>query len=269
MPRAEAPQGTLGAHGVGPLEDPVLPGGQPAEDLGLHGLGPGEAEVGLHAREGVRREAGALLEREPHLVVPVDLVRRERSPGRPRRPLAASRSLPIRARAAVEGLVVRPRTAVASRLRPLAIGNQPSFAAVRRRCAAGRSVGVVPSSMNDRSAARASSASRPAKQLPGSISATRVRAERSRRFERAGPVEADLPHQPVVGPLASTLLGGQDAASGRRCVRSTHVPISGSLRRSRRKASSSSRAAASSQAEAPASSSSSGRTARPRSARGP
>ena len=51
---------------------------QPGEDLGLHRLGPDEAEVGFHAREGIGGEAVALLEREAHLVVPVDVVGNER-----------------------------------------------------------------------------------------------------------------------------------------------------------------------------------------------
>src|SRR4026209_2584595 len=44
------------ADGVRPLEDPVLPGRQPAEDLGLHRLGSGEAEIGFEAGHRVRRE---------------------------------------------------------------------------------------------------------------------------------------------------------------------------------------------------------------------
>src|SRR5438067_2001658 len=36
-------QRALLADGVGPLEDPVLPGGEAAEDLGLHRLRAGEA----------------------------------------------------------------------------------------------------------------------------------------------------------------------------------------------------------------------------------
>src|SRR5512132_83182 len=54
-------EGALLPHRVGALEDPVLPGGQPAEDLGLHGLGAGEAEVRLHAGERVGGDARPLL----------------------------------------------------------------------------------------------------------------------------------------------------------------------------------------------------------------
>src|SRR6476660_8825249 len=50
-PGAEAAQRAVLAHRVRPLEDPVLPGGQPAEDLCLHGLGPDEAVAGLHTGE--------------------------------------------------------------------------------------------------------------------------------------------------------------------------------------------------------------------------
>src|SRR6187431_2785221 len=38
-------QGALLADRVRALEDPVLPGGQPSEDLGLHRLGAGEAQI--------------------------------------------------------------------------------------------------------------------------------------------------------------------------------------------------------------------------------
>src|SRR6516165_1554104 len=46
-----------------------------AEDPTLHRL-PGEAEIRFHARERVRRERGALLDRDPNLVAPVDLIGR-------------------------------------------------------------------------------------------------------------------------------------------------------------------------------------------------
>src|SRR4051812_38603056 len=69
-------QRTVRSGGVGTLEDPVLPGGEAAEDLRLAGLRSGEAEVGLHAGEGVGREAGPLLDGEADLVLPVDVVRR-------------------------------------------------------------------------------------------------------------------------------------------------------------------------------------------------
>src|SRR5207248_1114313 len=55
-------------------EDPILPRREPAENLRLHRFRPGEAQIGLKPRQGVGREAGALLKREAHLLVPIDLV---------------------------------------------------------------------------------------------------------------------------------------------------------------------------------------------------
>src|SRR6202012_1284691 len=65
------------ADRVRPLEDPVLPRAQAAEDLGFHGLGAGEAQVGLKPGQAIGREAGALLQKNADLVVPVDIVERE------------------------------------------------------------------------------------------------------------------------------------------------------------------------------------------------
>ena len=67
-------QRALLADRVRPLEDPVLPGGQTAENLGFHRLRAGEAQIGLHAGHGVGREAGALLQHHAHLVVPVEVL---------------------------------------------------------------------------------------------------------------------------------------------------------------------------------------------------
>src|SRR5690606_24033715 len=72
--RAEEFEGALFADGVGAVENPVLPGGEPAEDARLHRLRPGEAQIGLHPGARVGREAAPLLEREADLVVPVELV---------------------------------------------------------------------------------------------------------------------------------------------------------------------------------------------------
>src|SRR3954467_15353996 len=57
--RSVGRQRALGADGVGPDEDPVLPRGQPAEDLRLHRLGSGEAQVRLHPGERVGRQRRA------------------------------------------------------------------------------------------------------------------------------------------------------------------------------------------------------------------
>src|SRR5262245_3549237 len=59
---------------VGPAEDPVLPCREAPVDAGLHRLAPADAQVRLHAGQRVGREARALLEREAHFVVPVDVV---------------------------------------------------------------------------------------------------------------------------------------------------------------------------------------------------
>src|ERR1700694_713649 len=62
------------ADGVGTLKDPVLPRRQAREDFRFHGLGPDEAQIGFHAAQAVGRKAGALLEKHPDLVIPVDIV---------------------------------------------------------------------------------------------------------------------------------------------------------------------------------------------------
>src|SRR6185503_14564532 len=66
------------AHGIRPLEDPVLPRREPAEDFRFERLGAGKPEISLHARQRIRRERRALLDRHPYLIVPVQIVRRER-----------------------------------------------------------------------------------------------------------------------------------------------------------------------------------------------
>src|SRR4030095_11637910 len=66
-------EGAALAHRVRSLENPVLPGREPAEYLGLERLGAGEAQARLHARQRVGREARALLDREPDLVLPVEV----------------------------------------------------------------------------------------------------------------------------------------------------------------------------------------------------
>src|SRR5437867_6822128 len=64
------------AHRVRANENPVLPRGKAAEDACFHRLDDAEAKVGFHAGQRVGREAGALLERDADLVVPVELVGR-------------------------------------------------------------------------------------------------------------------------------------------------------------------------------------------------
>src|ERR1700726_1792957 len=74
---AVAAQRAVLADRVGALEYPVLPRRQAGEDFRFHGFGPDEAQIGFHAGEAVGREAGALLEEHPDLVIPVDIVERK------------------------------------------------------------------------------------------------------------------------------------------------------------------------------------------------
>src|SRR5712671_1408867 len=74
---AVAPERAGFADRVGALENPVLPRRQPREDFRFHGFGADEAQIGFHAGEAVGRERGALLEKHPDLVVPVEVVERE------------------------------------------------------------------------------------------------------------------------------------------------------------------------------------------------
>src|SRR3954462_8522964 len=60
------------ADRVGTLEDQVLPCGEPRKDFRFHGLGTGEAQVGFHGGQSIRRETGPLLEEHPDLIVPID-----------------------------------------------------------------------------------------------------------------------------------------------------------------------------------------------------
>ena len=62
---------------VRPLENPVLPGAQAAEDLALQGFRAAKTQTGLHSRQRVRREAAAFLQCQAHFVLPVDVVRNE------------------------------------------------------------------------------------------------------------------------------------------------------------------------------------------------
>src|SRR5450755_4082248 len=73
---AVAAQRTLRPGRVGPLEDPVLPGGESPEDLRLVVFGTGEAEVGFHSGQRVGGEASPLLDDQAHLVGPVEVVGR-------------------------------------------------------------------------------------------------------------------------------------------------------------------------------------------------
>ena len=70
-------ESTRFAHRVGALENPVLPRAQPAEYARLHGFGTGESKVGFHSGQGVGREAGALFQENPDVVLPVNVIESE------------------------------------------------------------------------------------------------------------------------------------------------------------------------------------------------
>src|SRR3981189_3493197 len=74
---AVAPQRAVLADRIGALKNPVLPRRQAREDFRFHGRGPDKAQIGFHAGKAVGREAGALLEETPDLVIPVDIVERK------------------------------------------------------------------------------------------------------------------------------------------------------------------------------------------------
>src|SRR5215218_9236308 len=66
----------LRADGVGALENPVLPGREPAVNLGVERLGAGEAQGRLHAGQRVGGERGTLLDGDADFVLPIEVVRR-------------------------------------------------------------------------------------------------------------------------------------------------------------------------------------------------
>src|SRR5882762_9627899 len=74
---AVATQRALFADGVGALEDPVLPGGEPGKDFRFHRLRPAEAQIRFQAGEAVGGEARALFKEDADFVLPVDVVERE------------------------------------------------------------------------------------------------------------------------------------------------------------------------------------------------
>ena len=116
-------QRALLADGVRPLEDPVLPRGQPAEDLRLHRLRPGEAQIRFEAGQRVGRQRRARFDRQPHFVVPVDFVGRERDEARllgvARRRTGRRRASSCRdASGVAEEPRLQPRQAVAHRQQP-------------------------------------------------------------------------------------------------------------------------------------------------------
>src|SRR5580704_4274854 len=75
---AVEPQRALFADRIRPLEDPILPGGQPRKDLRFHCLWTAEAKVGLQAGEAVGGETRALLQKQADLILPIDVVESKR-----------------------------------------------------------------------------------------------------------------------------------------------------------------------------------------------
>ena len=186
---------------VRPGEDPVLPGGEPGEDLRLQRLRAGEPQVGLHPGECVRAERGPFLQCDPHLVLPVQVVRANVT--RPRSSAsAASTGRPV----CCSSLATGP-----GRREPCGQPGQAARRRVRAEVRRGehrRAAGLAgpssgsPSSMYWRSQASASSSNGPAKQLPGSISAIRLRLVTSSRFSvrfrkcRISPASQSWPWSP-------------------------------------------------------------------------
>src|SRR5579875_2337695 len=178
QPGAVPAQRAVRAGRVGPLEDPVLPGRETAEDLRPVCLRAGEAQVRLQPGERVGGEAGPLGHREPDLVLPVQVVRR----GGDQTEASGLRSLLGLAGGCLGGLAP-------GRLAGGPDG-QPGLNSSRLIAAGGfgsSASAKTPSSMYWRSAAKARSSSGPVKQLPGSISAIRDRdvasARHSVRFQ--------------------------------------------------------------------------------------
>src|SRR6202030_3657199 len=71
---AIALEGAFVAHRVGPLENPVLPRGQPAKDARFQGLGASEAQIGLQSGQRTGGESRASLQHYPDIVVTVEFV---------------------------------------------------------------------------------------------------------------------------------------------------------------------------------------------------
>ena len=119
-------QRALFADGVRPLEDPVLPRRQPAEDLRLHRLGAGEAQVGLDAGQRVGRERRARSRRRARTSSSQSISSGANvtSPASSRvRRVEAARRAP----AAPRSCRGSPRKRVWSRVSPLLIGSGPPF----------------------------------------------------------------------------------------------------------------------------------------------
>src|SRR2546430_17098755 len=85
LARPKQLEGSVLADRVRPAEDPVLPGGEPAENTRRHALAAAEAQILFEARQRIGRERGALLDGDAQLIVPVDLVRGSGTEPQPQR----------------------------------------------------------------------------------------------------------------------------------------------------------------------------------------
>ena len=148
---------------------------------------------------------------EPDLVVPVEVVGRERhQPGVDARRRRAS-SLPITAARRVERVVVGPRSGVCQPRQ--AVGHrEPAVVGVgerERRPGRSSSVDASPSSMSDRSAASDQLGQHAGEAAPRLDERDQGAGRQVEPLERARPQQPDLADQPVLG------VGAQRAASAR------------------------------------------------------
>src|SRR5260370_4704168 len=64
------------ADRIGPLENPVLPGGQTREYFRFHGLRPGETQIGFQSGQSVGGKTRPFLPQHADLVLPIDVIER-------------------------------------------------------------------------------------------------------------------------------------------------------------------------------------------------
>src|ERR1700730_10788989 len=67
-------QRTVGSHGVGANEDPVLPSGKAAKNAGFERLGRTETQIGFEAGERVGRLRGAGFDGLANFVFPIEVI---------------------------------------------------------------------------------------------------------------------------------------------------------------------------------------------------
>ena len=203
------------ADGVGTLEDPVLPGGEAAEDLRLHRFGAGEAQVGLHAGERVGREA-----RRSSKASRTSSSQSISSGAENTRPASS-------ASGATNGPVVREHRStrcglaeeahLQTRLRPLLIGYAPAFI--------GESWMVLVSSSSCEHVGAVGGERQLEERAGKGIARLDEREEGARRqidaLQRAADVADDLADQPVAAVRGQR---GVDAEHGRRIAGRAQQP---------------------------------------------